>query len=396
MNQNVSPNDREDFFRHLQQLTTRIHATRNIDEIMLDLSGDICQLFGADRLTIYSLGEDKASLESKVKTGLASFKQLKLPITAQSVAGYVALSRKLLNLGDVYDEAELTRHAAELSFQQGVDKRTGYRTKQMLVAPVMGDGEVLGVVQLINNLSGGPFPELVAEGLQHLCETLAIAFARRSTAPQLERARFVSVIRESVLPHAQLEHALATAAATGTDIEDVLLNECGLKAAALGRALADFYNVPYIAFHPDRRRPADLLKSFNREFVTDNQWMPIDENKTGVYILCTDPDRVKHSGQVARLFAARPVYCVTTRREFAWMVNQWFRAAPEPELDASVAQFREQSALPPAREAELLKAVGAMALLAQGQGLSDLRIETSPGKDKTEVRFTVSGTITLL
>ncbi|MES2899171.1 MAG: GAF domain-containing protein [Pseudomonadota bacterium] len=395
MHNHAGSTDREDFFRHLQQMTTRVHATRNIDEIMLDLSADICQLFEADRLTIYRLGDDKASLESKVKTGLASFKQLKLPITAQSVAGYVALSRKLLNLRDVYDEAELTRHAAELSFQQGVDKRTGYRTRQMLVAPVMGDGEVLGVVQLINNLSGGAFPELAEEGLQHFCETLGIAFSRRSPAPRVERTGFVDALHESVLPRAQLEQALASAAASGTDIEEVLLNECGLKAATLGRALADYYNVPYVAFHPERRRPAELLKNFNREFVIDNQWMPIDENKTGVYILSTDPERVKHSGEVARLFAARPVYCVTTRREFAWMVNQCFTSAPEPELDTSVAHFRDSTLLAPVHEAELLKAVGAMALLAQGQGLSDVRIETSPGKDKTEVKFTVSGTITL-
>ncbi len=298
-------------------------------------------------------------------------------------------------LTDVYDEAELTRHAADLSFQQGVDRRTGYRTRQMLVAPVMGDGEVLGVVQLINNLSGGAFPELAEEGLQHLCETLSIAFSRRSPSPRIERTGFVDAIHESVLPRAQIERAMASAEASGTDLEEVLLNECGLKAAALGRALADFYNVPYVAFHPDRRRPVELLKNFNREFVIDNQWMPIDENKTGVYILCTDPERVKHSGQVARLFAARPVYCVTTRREFAWMVNQCFSAAPDAGPETSVAHFNNHSLLSPQVEAELLKAVGAMALLAQGQGLSEVRIDTTPGKDRTEVKFTVSGTITL-
>ena len=42
-----------EFFRRLQQLTTQIHATRNVDEIMLDQSETICGLFGADRMTIY-------------------------------------------------------------------------------------------------------------------------------------------------------------------------------------------------------------------------------------------------------------------------------------------------------------------------------------------------------
>ena len=95
------------FQKQLQLVTNKIHATSNIDEIMLEVSADVCQLFNADRLTIYSLGEDKQSIVSKVKTGLNSFKDLKLPIAEHSIAGYVAMSRKLTNIKDVYDEAEL-------------------------------------------------------------------------------------------------------------------------------------------------------------------------------------------------------------------------------------------------------------------------------------------------
>ena len=85
---------RLEFTKKLSHVNNKIHATSNIDEIMLDVSKDICTLFNADRLTIYVLGEDKVSLVSKVKTGLNSFKDLKLPITEQSIAGYAALNKK--------------------------------------------------------------------------------------------------------------------------------------------------------------------------------------------------------------------------------------------------------------------------------------------------------------
>ena len=68
------------FQKQLQGVTNKIHATNNIDEIMLEVSADVCALFNADRLTIYSVSEDKGSIVSKVKTGLNSFKDLKLPI----------------------------------------------------------------------------------------------------------------------------------------------------------------------------------------------------------------------------------------------------------------------------------------------------------------------------
>ena len=46
-------NARLAFQKQLQVVTNKIHATNNIDEIMLDVSADICTLFNADRLTIY-------------------------------------------------------------------------------------------------------------------------------------------------------------------------------------------------------------------------------------------------------------------------------------------------------------------------------------------------------
>src|SRR3990170_6555064 len=128
------------FQKNLQVVTNKIHATSNIDEIMLEVSADICNLFNADRLTIYTIGDDKQTIVSKVKTGLNSFKDLKLPIAEHSIAGYVALSKKMLNVKDVYDDAELKQYNANLRFLQEVDKRTGYRTKQMLVASVVEAG----------------------------------------------------------------------------------------------------------------------------------------------------------------------------------------------------------------------------------------------------------------
>ncbi|MGH8766094.1 MAG: GAF domain-containing protein, partial [Burkholderiales bacterium] len=124
------------FQKQLQLVTNKIHATSNIDEIMLEVSSDICQLFNAYRLTIYSVGEDKQSIVSKVKTGLNSFKDLKLPIAEHSIAGYVGLSKKTINIKDCYDEGELRSINPSLRFLQEVDKRTGYRTKQQLVAPI--------------------------------------------------------------------------------------------------------------------------------------------------------------------------------------------------------------------------------------------------------------------
>src|ERR1700739_3240918 len=68
---------------------------------------DTSRLVTAARPTTYSIGEDKQSIVSKVKTALNSFKDLKLPIAEHSLAGYVALSKKPINIKDCYDDTEL-------------------------------------------------------------------------------------------------------------------------------------------------------------------------------------------------------------------------------------------------------------------------------------------------
>src|SRR5918993_310078 len=135
------------FQQKLQTLTTKVHSTTNIDEIMVEVSQELCDLFEADRLTIYVMSEDKSSIVSKVKTGLHSFKDIKLPINEQSVAGFVALHKRTLNIRDVYDDAELKSYSTQLNFLKAVDAKTGYRTKQMLVSPVLDakTKELIGV-----------------------------------------------------------------------------------------------------------------------------------------------------------------------------------------------------------------------------------------------------------
>lgn len=388
----TDPGRRGEFFRQLQQLTTQIHATRRIDDIMLDVSDGICNLFGADRMTIYTVDDDKASLVSKVKTGLASFRQLRLPISALSVAGYAALSRKVLNLSDVYDAAELQAHAPELRFQQGVDKRTGYRTTQMLVIPILHEGEVIGVFQLINNLLGGPFSRTVAEGARSLCDTLAVALAQRRKLPARARADFVHAIRDTVLGRDRLEQAQQHARMSGRDIEDVLLDDFQVKPAVLGRALADHFSVPYLGFHGGRRVPVELLAALDRRGAAERQWLPVERAGSGLYVVCVDPDQVQAGAggnAVAALFPdARPVFCVTSRREFDAMLDQYFGASagPAPAMAAI---------LPPAREAQLLDTVAALVAGSHRQGLSDLRIVTEAGERPDEIRFSVSGVLRL-
>src|SRR5690349_14525410 len=277
------------FQKQLQNVTNKIHATNNIDEIMLEVSADVCQLFNADRLTIYSMGEDKQSIVSKVKTGLNSFKDLKLPIAEHSIAGYVALSKKTANIKDVYDENEL-----------------------------------LGVVQIINNKAGVPFGALAEEGVSELSQTLAIAFKQRQK-PTIAKTKYDYLIADAVLSAGEFELAARQARKKAIDIEQVLTDEFQVKIPAIGAALSKFFGVPYEPFKSDRVKPAELLKNLKREYVEGNQWVPIDDTKEGLVVVCLDPERIRSSRIAANVFPkARIIYRVTTQKDWKETINQFY------------------------------------------------------------------------
>ncbi len=406
---NGSPDDvniRLNFFRQLQVVTNKIHSTSNVDEIMLDLSQDICDLFNSDRLTIYAVTEDKASIISKVKTGLNSVNQLKLPVSDQSVAGYVALTKKVVNIQDVYDEAELKRHSPELHFLREVDRRTGYRTKQMLVAPIIDErsSELLGVVQLINNRDGTTFSGIMAEGIRELCKTLAIAYTQRLKPAPLVRSKYDQLVTAAVLSAGELELAARSARRKNDDIEGVLVREFQVKLSAVGQALGKFYGVPYEPFKADRVKPVDLLKNLKRDFVEQSQWMPIEEGPEGLVILAIDPEQVRNARIINNIFPkAKLAYRVSTKAEFKQTVDQFFGAESDMgsvgELLSGMEDGDEETSelseadLSAAAENELVKLVNKVIIDAYRQGASDIHIEPRPGKEKTMIRFRKDGSL---
>jgi len=398
-------NSRLNFQKNLQTVTNKIHATSNVDEIMLEVSADICTLFNADRLTIYTVGEDKQTIVSKVKTGLNSFKDLKLPIAEHSIAGFVGLSKKMLNLRDVYDEGELRTHNPNLRFLQEVDKRTGYRTKQMLVSPVAesGGGELVGVVQLINNKTGVPFGQLAEEGVTELCQTLAIALRQRQK-PQVLKTKYDFLVSDAVISAAEFELAARSARKKAVDVENVLAEEFQVKLPAIGAALAKFFGTPYEPFKQDRLKPMDLLKNLKREYVESNQWVPIEDAKEGLLILCLDPERIKSSRIVQNVFPGRKlVYRVTTLKEFKDTLKAFYgaEAVDSGDIGDMLHDLADDEGpvesgdddVSAAADNELVKLVNKIIIDAYNQGASDIHIEPYPGKGRTEIRFRKDGSL---
>ena len=398
------------FSKKLQAVTNRIHSTNNIDEIILDVSRDICQLFEADRMTVYIMSEDASSIVSKVKTGLNSFKDIKLPISESSLAGYAALNKRHMNIKDVYDDGELKQFSQNLTFLKAVDQRTGYRSKQMLIAPILGGDtgtDLMGVIQLINNLAGQPFSALHDEGVVELAKTLAIAFRVRQQMPGSISSKFEYLVIDNVIAAGELELATKAARRKNKNVEEILTDEFQVKPEAIGAALAKFFGVEYERFKSDRIKPPDLLKNIKREYAEGNHWVPVEDSKAGIVVMSTDPERVRTSRMVENVFPrSKVVYKVTTERDFKMTLDHFFGA------DTGVGSMGSESIgdllggletdedmevgaddVSAAADNELVKLVNKIIVDAYQQGASDIHVEPLPGKGKTGVRFRKDGSL---
>ena len=397
------------FYRQLQQVTARIHETENVEQIMLEASQDICKLLNADRLTLYAVTDDKASIVSKVKTGLNSSRDLKLPISPQSLAGYAAFSRKLINLADVYDDAALKKIHPALTFLKEVDKRSGYRTREMLVAPIIEGNTLHGVLQVINNKSNQAFSELEVEGVSQLCKTLATAIRQRvlkaDESPKKIATKYDGLVIDGVLTLEELQQCIHDARGEGTTVEHLLMANYKIKPAQIGPSLAKFFGVPYEPFNAGRIRSEMLHGALKRDFVIGQGWLPLEESPEGLVIMCVDPEAVRGARVVPQVFPKinKFAYRVTTQTEFLETLGQVFGAGVEGgTIDDLLADMdggpiddgsNDDSLESAAADNELVKFVNKVITDAYNQKVSDIHIEPMPGKFKTGIRFRIDGSL---
>lgn len=121
-----------------------------------------------------------------------------IPINRSSLAGYVAVTGKVVNLADAY---QIPR-ARPYRFNPEFDRRNNYRTRSMAVVPMKDStGTIIGVLQLINARRGGnvvPFEKQSEKLLLSLASQAAVAIKNARLTQELKDAYIDTIFRLSV------------------------------------------------------------------------------------------------------------------------------------------------------------------------------------------------------
>jgi putative two-component system response regulator len=148
----------------------------------------------------FSVSQNRTLRDRLGEEGMrALFTPFTLPISRHSLAGYVASTGEVVSLADAY---HIPGHKV-YRFNRQFDERNDYRTKSMLVVPMKNqDGEIIGVIQLINALDGEGrvtmYDMQSEELIQSLASQAAVAIQNAQLTMALKKAHYDTILRLSV------------------------------------------------------------------------------------------------------------------------------------------------------------------------------------------------------
>jgi type II secretory ATPase GspE/PulE/Tfp pilus assembly ATPase PilB-like protein len=395
--------------KRLIEIANMINSAPSIQDILVDIKDKILDLVDAERVTIFALDTKNQELFSLFKVG-NDVKEIRVPKTFGSIAGFTALSRKTANIKSAYDAAELARLHANLRFDSRWDKTTGFRTNQVLACPILFEKYLLGVLQLINKRSGAVFSPRDEEAAEELAKILGIAFYNQLKAARSNKpTKFGLLVDKGLVSEKDIEQAVATARVNQLDLANVLIDDYRVPKEELGRALAQYYNCAF--WEPaGRKMPSDLKERLTADFLKKNMCAPIEKREGTLLVATDDPsDLIRQDALKTMNLAPRYEYLVGLKSDVIEYINTTYgvtgAARQEEDLGRiimSLGSGEEDETEEPTQEmpeldetdSGIVKLCNQIIIDAYNRGASDIHVEPYGKAAPTVVRFRIDGDCT--
>lgn len=386
----------------LLEITNRIHAAQNIKEILVDLKDGILSLFNAYLITIYVTDRWRNEIYSLFLAG-SQLKEIRLPINMKSIAGFVALTGKAVNIADAYDKEELRRIDKTLFFDESWDKRSGYRTTQVLAVPIFHESSLMGVVQIINKKGGGAFTAEEENFLEEIAEVLGIAFfnQQKVISSTRRRTRFDYLVAHNLIQEQDMENAWTDARKNNEHVEDLLMKKFKITREDIGKSFEDFYRCKFMQFSNKVPIPEDLIKNLKREFLRRELWIPFEKIDGKIKVIVDDPNNLLKRDMIENLLKTKSVeYCVALKDDIVRFINYFYQT--QEDGDASFSELlgrldlveetdEDEDSGVSESDSVIMQLVNRIINDARVHRASDIHIEPNYSQKNVEIRYRIDG-----
>ena len=391
--------------KELNSIANRIHSANDTNDILLNLQNEILGLFEAYRITVYVVDGIKREIVSRFKSG-DEINEIRVPVNAGSIAGYCAASGKLVNIGNVYDEKELKRINPKLKFDRSWDEKTGFKTTQVLTAPIAYNRYLLGVIQLINKKGGKHFSKEDQASVLDIAKVLGTAFFKNQKAAQKAKpTRFDFLITNNIISDKDLASAMPRARKAKTSVESILMSDFSVSKDDIGKSLENFYTTRFVHYDDKMVIPGELLKGLKVNFLKNNIFVPVSQSDGKVTVVMENPNYLPARDTIKRIFKEKEIeYCVSLKDDIFHMIDLFFDVKRSEmlsdsgsiedilgQLESGDDEFDEDIEGMTEEDSAIVQLVNKMIVDAFNRGASDIHIEPRQGKAHALIRMRVDG-----
>ncbi len=255
---------------------------------------DLKALFQVEQIRLYRSDEKNSELFSVVlKDGRPG--EIRLPVSASSVAGYTAMSQLPLILKGI-EAADLQAVHPSLRFDREYDKLIGFETVNLISMPIQHEDSMLGVLQLLNK-KGGAF----TREDEAFCRLIVSIMGQKMYEERnLPKGPYENLVYRGLVTRQQLDDVLSRSTKRGVSASRLLQYDYGVKPDDIGSSLELYYQTPFVRYH-DNPVSEQNLKGINRQYLLNNLWVPLQVRGDKAVVLVHNPHDSEKLEEIRRI-----------------------------------------------------------------------------------------------
>ncbi len=388
--------------KSLLEITNRLYAARDIQEMHLEMKKYILPLLNAQTVSLYALDPTRNDLFTLAGEE-NELREVRVAVNGDSVAGFVAQSGKPLNIA--YARGKETAPDIQQMFSQREKspRESLSRTIRVLAVPVFYENTLMGVIEVSNRKDGVRFSDDEQAFLEEIAEVLGIALYNQAKTVRKKKGPFDYLVRRDLVPESDLENLMADARRCNEPVEKLLMTRCRISKEEIGRSLEEFYGCEYVSFRDSYPVPEDLLKGLKRDYLLREMWVPLERSNGGVLVLVDDPNNILKRDTVKNLFKGASIeFRVGLQEDIRQFIEHFFAKREGNVVSISDLLGRVEPEEEPEEEGEVSESDGVIMQLvnkiiheAYIRRASDIHIEPNARRKNVEVRFRVDGDCTV-
>ncbi len=248
-----------------------------------------------------------------------------------------------------------------------------------------------------------------AAGTQNKREVLSVATLKRppmNKVPRkktMERSLLDCIAYRGLISPTELDAAVEESLSREVDLETVLIDKYRVPKPALGSALSEFYQCPYIPYDERTIIDPELLKNLSFDYLRRSSWIPMKRQGTVLDVVTNDPHDLEKGLDIRRAFPGTTIrFAVGLRRD----IEQYLLVATGQATGGSITDIlgelvdeagSERNAEAERREIDendsaIVRLANQVIAEAYRLAASDVHIEPYSDRKETAVRFRVDGT----